>query len=148
MVHAVLDSSQPHPASAASAGRSVGRPATRVEVLRSRIRQDAETLFGIADHDPVRAMNTLGLMAWQGYDAVDDAGAAILDEDGRPVRVLPDPALALAAFAKVAPYVRSSLHPVRDAPEPDARSVGDARQKAAELAERLGLSLPDPAKTA
>lgn len=111
----------------------------KATLLLEQMQQDAADLFGIQDYDPVRAMNVVGLMAWQGYPAVDDKGQPIMDSDGNPVIVPPDHGLALAAFAKVAPYVRSQLRPVDSADDNADAGPLDARQKAIELAQALGL---------
>lgn len=107
--------------------------------LLEDMQADAKEMFGIDGYDPVRALNVIGLQAWHGMPAVDENGNPIIDEDGNPVRVPPDLTLAVAAFAKVAPYVRSQLRPVDPESEDGSNPMIDAKQRAIELAQKLGL---------
>lgn len=90
----------------------------KATLLLESMKEDAKVLFGIQGFDPVRQMNLIGLMAYNGYPATDDQGNPILDEYGKQVMVPPDHGLALAAFAKVSPYVQSQLRP-KDAQDED-----------------------------
>jgi len=109
--------------------------------LLETMQSDAHKLFGIDNHDPVRAMNIVGMMAWQGYPAVDKDGRPIIDEDGNQVMVPPDHTLALAAFAKVAPYVRSQLRPKDEEPDNDDDDPNEDREELLGVLESMGVTV-------
>ncbi|ARB06069.1 hypothetical protein FDH38_gp015 [Dinoroseobacter phage vB_DshS-R5C] len=113
----------------------------RATELLEQMQEDAHRLFGIDNHDPVRAMNLVGMMAWQGYPATDNEGRPVLDENGDQVMIPPDHQLALAAFAKVAPYVRSQLRPKDEEADNNDDDPSEDREELLGVLESMGVKV-------
>lgn len=115
--------------------------------LLEDIQRSVESVTGIKNWDPVVMMAVVAAQALTGYPAVDEEGRPILDANGNQVMVPPDRALAVAAAAKVAPYVHQQLRPKDVGDDADDKEATDARQKTIEMAEALGFKadiLKDP----
>lgn len=78
-----------------------------IETIQVAVERDT----GIKEWDPVVQMAVVAARAFHGYPATDEEGRPILDEQGNQVIIPPDPALATAAAAKVAPYIHQQLRP-------------------------------------
>ncbi len=107
--------------------------------LLEDIQRFVESVTGIKNWDPVVMMAVISAQALTGYPAVDEEGRPILDANGNQVMVPPDRARAVAAAAKVAPYVHSQLRPKDVSEGEDDKEATDARQKTIEMAEALGF---------
>uniref|UniRef100_A0AAU7VGB3 Terminase small subunit n=1 Tax=Dinoroseobacter phage vB_DshS_R26L TaxID=3161158 RepID=A0AAU7VGB3_9CAUD len=114
----------------------------KVTQLIENIQAAVERDTGIRDWDPVVQMGVVAARAFSGYPATDDEGKPILDEDGNQVMVPPDPALAVAAAAKVAPYVHQQLRP-REVGEDDGADTDPDEKRDRVLAafENMGVKV-------
>lgn len=114
----------------------------RRTLLLEEIQAAVERDTGIKNWDPVVQMAVTAARAWQGYPATDDQGRPIIDEaTGEQVMVPPDPALATAAAAKVAPYLHQTLKP-KEVGDDDGDQK-DPEDKRDEILARLeGMGVP------
>jgi len=88
-----------------------GKKTRRTELLEE-IQAAVERDTGIKNWDPVVQMSVVAARAFTGYPAVDEQGNPIIDgETGKQVMVPPDATLAVAAAAKVAPFLHQHLRP-------------------------------------
>lgn len=113
------------------------------EVLIDKIQAAVLADTGIADWDPVVMMAVIASRADQGYPALDSNGNSILDQDGNPVMIPPNPELAAAVAAKVAPYLHGHVKP-REIAEDDNRAGDpeDKKELLRGLLDNMGVKLP------
>lgn len=113
--------------------------------LLEAIQEAVERDSGVKNWDPVVMMSVVAARAFHGYPATDNDGRPILDEKGEQVMVPPDPALAVAAAAKVAPYIHSQLRPREDGDDADGdRDPGEVREKVLTAFENMGVKIERP----
>lgn len=122
----------------------------RATILMENIAEAVERDTGIKDWDPIVQMSVVAARAFTGYPAVDEKGHPVMeekfDEQGnvsfRQVMVPPDPTLAVAAAAKVAPYLHQQLRP-RDVVEEGegAKDPDETRDKVLSAFENMGVNV-------
>ncbi|UXO93810.1 hypothetical protein Pan1_95 [Pseudanabaena phage Pan1] len=111
-------------------------------LLLEAIQEAVERDSGVKNWDPVVMMSVVAARAFHGYPATDEEGRPILDEKGQQVMVPPDPALAVAAAAKVAPYIHSQLRPREDGDDGDSdRDPSEVRDKVLTAFENMGVKI-------
>lgn len=119
----------------------IGRkPATTrlIERIQEAVQRDS----GLQNWDPVVMMAVVAARAFQGYPATDNDGRPILNERGEQVMVPPDPTLAVAAAAKVAPYVHSQLRPKDDEGDDSGRDdLSETKEKVLAAFENMGVKI-------
>jgi len=115
----------------------------KVTQLLEDIQSAVERDTGIKEWDPVVQMAVVAARAFSGYPATDDEGNPVIDtETGRQVMVPPDPALATAAAAKVAPYIHQQLRPKeRGDEESDRDDPSEKRDKVLAAFESMGVEV-------
>lgn len=114
----------------------------KVTQLIENIQAAVERDTGMRDYDPVVMMAVVSARAFYGYPATDDEGRAILDEDGKQVMVPPDPTLATAAAAKVAPYIHQQLRPKEFGDDEDGRDdPNEKRDRVLSAFENMGVKV-------
>jgi len=116
------------------------RKKTRLDELRDSVRQGVEAATGTKDWDPVVMMAIVAEQARSGFPAYDENGRPILDKDGNQAFTPPDPALAVAAAGRVAPYLRPTVTSA-PAPSEETTALDPETRKTAILArlEALGV---------
>ena len=116
----------------------------RHTILMEQIAEAVERDTGIKNWDPVVQMAVVAARAFSGYPATDAEGNPIMDtETGQPMMVPPDPALAVAAAAKVAPYLHQQMRP-RDADAESGAGVTDpdeTKDKVLSAFENMGVKV-------
>lgn len=116
----------------------------RHTILMEQIAEAVERDTGIKNWDPVVQMAVVAARAFGGYPATDAEGNPIMDtETGQPMMVPPDPALAVAAAAKVAPYLHQQMRP-RDADAESGAGVTDpdeTKDKVLSAFENMGVKV-------
>jgi len=130
----------------------------RHTILLENIAEAVERDTGIKDWDPVVQMAVVAARAFTGYPAVDERGQPVLeqaideagnprvDDDGNPlflqVMVPPDPTLAVAAAAKVAPYLHQQMRPRDVAEEGEgAKDPDETKDKVLSAFENMGVKV-------
>lgn len=120
-----------------------GKKNRRTELLEE-IQRAVERDTGIRNWDPVVMMAVVAARSFAGYPACDSEGRPILNEHGEQVMVPPDPALAVAAAAKVAPYLHQQLRPKEVESDEDMdKDPEDTRQKVLEAFRNMGVEVKD-----
>ena len=109
-------------------------------ILIRDIKKAVEADTGIMDWDPVVMMAVIAARAFSGRAAIDDNGNPIIDENGDAVFMPPDLDLAVAAAAKVAPYLHQPLKAKEPNDSGESFNKINAHEKASEIAQRLGLT--------
>lgn len=116
----------------------------RHTILMENIAAAVERDTGIKDWDPVVQMAVVAARAFGGYPATDEQGRPVIDEEtGQQLMVPPDPALAVAAAAKVAPYLHQQMRP-RDADAESGAGVTDpdeTKDKVLSAFENMGVKV-------
>jgi len=113
------------------------------ERLMDKIKAAVLADTGIVDWDPVVMMAVIAGRAFAGYPAVDDSGNPIIDEDtGRQLMVPPNPELAAAVGAKVAPFLYPHIRPKEVDPDDD-RNVDpdDKKDQILSALENMGVEV-------
>lgn len=113
--------------------------------LMEDVQRAVEAQTGTVNWDPVVMMAVVAEQARVGYPAVDEEGRPVIDEvTGKQLMVPPDNNLAVAAAAKVAPYLHQQLRPKDMADGDDAAT--DPEDKKEEFLNRLAAMGVQPTK--
>lgn len=140
----LVSADNPRPMARDGTQRGFNRRGTKNKrtMLLEAIQHAVERDSGVRDWDPVVMMSVVAARAFAGYPATDNEGRPILDEKGQQVMVPPDPALAVAAAAKVAPYVHSQLRPREDGDDADSdNDPGEIRERVLTAFENMGVKI-------
>lgn len=109
-----------------------------IDMIQAAVEKDS----GIKNWDPVVMMAVIASRADQGYPAVDANGNAILDQDGNPVMVPPNPELAAAVAAKVAPFLHGHVKPREIEADKDSGADPDEKKdKLLSALENMGVKV-------
>ena len=114
----------------------------KVTLLIEAIQEAVQRDTGMVNWDPLVMMSVIAARAYSGYAATDEQGRAIIDENGNPVMVPPDFALAAVAAGKVAPYIHQQLRP-RDVGDEDSaqRDPDEKRDRVLAAFENMGVKV-------
>ncbi len=113
----------------------------KVKKLIIAMREAVEKDTGIKNWDPMVQLAVISARAFQGYPATDPTGKAILDENKEQVYITPDPELAAATAAKIAPYVYQALRP-KDAVDDSKAGTDPEDKKQAIIAAMQSMGVP------
>jgi hypothetical protein len=123
--------------------RGLSRRKKVKERLIDRIQAAIVADGGPPNWDPVVMMAVIATRAWNGYPAVDDNGAPILDaETGIQLMVPPNPELAAAVGAKVAPYLHGHVKPKEPGEDDDSTpDPDDKKDQVLAALENMGVKV-------
>lgn len=116
--------------------RGLSRKGTKnkATLLLEDMQRQVEDKFGVKNFDPVVMLALIGMEALQ---------PVVIEEDGQKVVLPPDRALAVNAFGRAAPYVRSQLKAVELTGEDGGPIQVDVVDAKARLAKMVGVVLED-----
>ena len=125
---------------------SIGTPKKRKKpTLMQEIQKEMNARFGIKNWHPVKQTAIWAQMVGQGYEAVDEKGKPIIDEDGNPVTVPPNLPAAATMMGNVMRYTQRVLAPLPVEADNDDDDDFERQQAAIRaVAEKLGKRLPAP----
>lgn len=106
----------------------------RASLLLDDMQKQVKIKYGIKNFDPVVMLTLIGM------EALQPTTIEVEDDDGvTHTEVLPpDRALAVSAFAKAAPYVRSTLRQIEVTGADDGPITVSLEEKKQQFMERLG----------
>lgn len=110
--------------------------------LIEQIQEAVKKQTGVVNWDPLVMMSIIAVRAATGYEMTDDKGDTVLDGDGKPVMVPPDLPLAVAASAKVAPYVHQQLRPKdTDPDDSEEETLEEKKERILTAFESIGVKV-------